>query len=201
MPPNDGNRGLPGPQSGGFPYPYGGGPIIIQERGNDRPEPQRPPLRVLVASQFLSQLTAKQMPQVAATETSIETIPGLKPTEDEQGTAITALNMLSHYFAGDLKPDQWEQLGMGQMHGIPTLEFRCICHREGMFNPECPLCGGQGTMDCVVKNPRKAMVDNEGKVVAQGQFVNSLHKTGPDGTYPPAPNVSQRKPPVRPDTE
>jgi hypothetical protein len=172
---------------GGYPmgYPMGMGMPVIIQRGNDqRPqEPQEPPLRVQIAAMLMSQMTRKTMPQVAVTENQIETIPGQKLTEEEEGARKTAMHMLSHYLAGKLEPDIWEQQSLRDATGVPTLQFRCVCSRQDhVNNPDCPFCEGEGTMDIVVKNPRKVSVDANGNVNVNtkvpAKLVNPLTATG-----------------------
>jgi hypothetical protein len=187
----DGNGGQ-GFGPGGFGpggYPMGGYPmgmpVIIQQRGdNSRPqEPQEPPLRVQIAAMLMQQMTRKTMPQVVATENQIETIPGQKLTEEEEGARKTAMHMLSHYLSGNLQPDLWEQQSLRDATGVPTLQFRCVCSRQDhVNNPDCPFCEGEGTMDIVVKNPRKVSVDANGNVNVNtkvpAKLVNPLTATG-----------------------
>ena len=175
MNPNDPNGGGPfgpfGPNRGpggmfpmGFPF---GAPVVITRDSpqNFQPNPQEPPLRVQIGLALLSHLTRKTQPQVAVTENQIETIPGQKLTDEEEGARATALNMFSHYFSGQLKPDTWENESLRAAQGIPTMKFRCVCNGN---NGDCPFCvdvnTGEptGEMDIVVRNPRKVAVDKDG---------------------------------------
>jgi hypothetical protein len=194
-PPHNGGGGFQGYP---VPYPYGGMPVIIRnDRDNRPPEPQEPPVRVQVAAAIMSHLTNKTRTQVAVTEHQVEQIPGQKLTEEEEGTRATALNMLSHWFAGKLEPDIWEKQSLQQTNGVPTLEFRCVCSRQDhSSNPDCPFCEGEGTMEIVVKNPRRVSVDASGKVITnsrQAQTKNALATTGQ-----PAPGGVQGRRPQRP---
>jgi hypothetical protein len=204
--PNGGNGGPFGPfgpgPNGGMQYPMNPFfPMVItrNDQQNHPEAPQEPPMRVQVAMGLAAQLTRKTMPQVAATENNIEIVPGQSLTGEEEGTRATALNMLSHYFAGKLEPDRWEQQGLHAAQGVPTMQFKCICSGH---NTDCPFCGGDkgtGMMDIVVKYPRKVTVDAQGNIVSDAANTKTLLTNGtaasgmsPTATAPKPPQQGGR---------
>ena len=209
--PNFGGGGPPGGfQGGGYPYPmpYPGMPMIIREGSPQQPQqPVEPPLRVQIALALNGQLTRKQMPQVAVTENQIETIKGQELTAEEMGAQATAMNAMSHYLAGSLVPDVWEKQSLSRDNGVPTLEARCVCRRQdNVPNPECPFCAGEGIMDIVVKNPRKAVNDGNGNIVIQGEHSRTRLTNGVPAVQPPTPGPGPQpgrrpRPPREPDAE
>lgn len=79
-----------------------------------KPEMSVPP-RVEKALQFLDALTDKTATTAVASENSIEQIPGQQLTDEEIMAQATACNLLTKYFAGQLKPDRLEKLKMQKM--------------------------------------------------------------------------------------
>jgi hypothetical protein len=172
-----------------MPFSPYGPQIVIRENNQQPQQPQEPPMRVQMAMMLFGHLTSKTRKMVAATENQIEVIDGQKLTEEEEGTRATALNALSHYFAGTLQPDLWESRSLVDQQGIPTMKFRCICVRaDHAPNSDCPFCEGAGEMDIVVRNPRKVSVDQHGNVVT------SQRTLATQPTSPAAFNAAQPQP-------
>ena len=200
-----GGPGGGGGFQGGYPM-FGGMPIIIRDQLQQQQprQPGEPPLRAQMALAINSHLTRKQMPQVAVTETQIEIIPGQKLTDEEAGAQATAMNAMAHYLAGTLVPDVWERQNLSSDNGIPTLEFRCICKRaDAIPNPDCPFCAGEGIMDVVVKNPRRATSDGDGNITVQGTASRTKMTSGipTEATPVPGPQTGKRRRPPQNENE
>lgn len=129
-------------------------PMMQQE---DQHPPQQPdmmiPPRVRQAMEFISMLTAKTQDRPAITENQIEIVKGQKLTDEEQGALAVANNMIARYFAGQLKPDCWEQLRYDALKkkaesgGVPQRLINCVaCNPSLPPSPKCPLCAGSGKL-------------------------------------------------------
>jgi hypothetical protein len=132
----------PGSFGGGM-NPYQRGPEIVV------------PARVDKAMEFLQLMTAKVMPRAAATDHSIEQLPVPKLTTEEESCHATACNLLSTYFDGKLKPDEWEKtrleadkkmLDTGGKKATLLTCFACMSSNgpHAAPNPKCQLCEGTG---------------------------------------------------------
>lgn len=108
------------------------------------------PARVNKAMEFMAMLTHKTMQRAAISEIAIELIDGQRLSPEEEYTATAALQLLSRYFDGKLKPDMWEMLPVAAMKrqaergNIPGQLLHCIACTPGPANPRCPLCHGTG---------------------------------------------------------
>ena len=195
----------------GQPFPFGGMgmpmPIIISERNGMQQQapPPEPPIRAQLAMGLLQLLTKKTATQVAGNDHEIREIPGQQLTDEELATFATAQHALSAYFGGKLEPDIWERQQLLRDNGVPTIQFKCLCQsQDGVVNPDCIICGGEGTMDIVLKNPHKASVDAAGNVIVGGTSVNIRRMGNEKRDATPMgnmTNISARKgrPPRSPD--
>lgn len=129
-------------------------PMMQQE---EQHPPQQPdmmiPPRVRQAMEFISMMTAKTQRRPAITENQIEIVEGQKLTDEEAGALAVANNMIARYFAGQLKPDCWEQLRYeavkkrAEMGGQPQRLINCVaCNPSLPPSPQCPLCAGSGKL-------------------------------------------------------
>ena len=137
---------------------------IIREMGQSAPSQVQgahgdvPPVRTLLAKQFLEYLTEKQVKRpipesVDSTgRQEFKILDGQKPTTEEEAAGVAAANVLEHYFKGDLQMNDWEKADMVL---APTAEMQCVCTLDG-GQPQrlCPFCGGRGKM-LLVLDPTK----------------------------------------------
>ena len=93
-----------------------------------------PPARVLVAIQFLSALTFKQMTRAVVNDISIEIIPPPKFTGSEEAAQHAACDLLESYFQGRMELNDWEK---------SLLKDRDVGGREEGTLLRCLACAGQ----------------------------------------------------------
>lgn len=129
-------------------------PMMQQEEPQQHqpPDVMIPP-RVRQAMEFISMMTAKTQDRPAITENQIEIVKGQKLSDEEQGALAVANNMIARYFAGQLKPDIWEQIRYdaikkkADMGGTPQRLINCVaCNPSLPPSPQCPLCAGSGKL-------------------------------------------------------
>ncbi len=143
---------MKGSQFGGMGWmpPWMMPPWMMQE-----PQQQIPdsvvPARVREAREFLGQLYQKQADRAAASEMSIEIIPGQKLCSEEEAARDSACQCIAKYFDGKLSPDETEKLRYQAMKKRVELGgkegniLRCIvCGPSTVPNPHCNLCKGTG---------------------------------------------------------
>ena len=111
--------------------------------------PDLPPARVRAAMEFVNSLTYKTMARVALNDLQIQEIPGQKLTDEELTAQATAFNLLSSYFSGRLKPDDWEKLDLE----VPNKSDQA----GSVIN--CPICiGSSSRADCILCKGRGQVV-------------------------------------------
>lgn len=112
------------------------------------------PARVNKAMQFLSMLNDKQMDRAAASDNQIQIIDGKKLSPEEEATKQVALNMLAHYFDGNLQPDNWETIKSQSLScrnkkkaiSGKLRAMSCPACGGAPGDKNCPLCDGKGTL-------------------------------------------------------
>jgi hypothetical protein len=162
---------------------------IIREMSNGNQPTQtgqhadRPPVRTLLAKQYLEYLTEKQEKRPvpsAITEgrQEFDIMDGQKPTMEEEAAGVAAANVLEQYFLGKLEPNIWEKEDLVL---APTVSIPCVCTGvNGIANNRCWFCGGSGKATMVL-DPSK---------IQQEPLAAKLERVPHpemDNTKPPAP--------------
>lgn len=126
-------------------------PMVYPQREHSAPGVSYPPARVQVAMEYLLQLTFKTMPRAAVNDMSIDWQDGQKLIGSEIESQMAACDLLTEYFRGNLKQDDWElQAVMNEKHraaGVPDgpgLAMQCLACPAGRYNPSCVMCRGSG---------------------------------------------------------
>lgn len=126
-------------------------PFMQQEEQHQPPPDVMVPPRVRQAMEFIQMMTGKTMDRPAMTENQIQIVEGQELTDEEKNALATACNLVSRYFAGQLKPDAWESLRFdalkkkAEQGSTPGRIIGCVaCNPMGPPNKGCVLCSGTG---------------------------------------------------------
>lgn len=109
------------------------------------------PARVDKALEFLNYIARKQKRVPVASDNQIEIVEPDKITDEEEATQTSALVLLSRYFDGNLKHNEWEQLQYDSLKKpnyndeIPSKVIYCVaCGKNPVKS--CQLCYGSGKL-------------------------------------------------------
>ncbi len=133
-----------------MPFPFN---LLSPQVSQSPPiSPNDVPARVKAGMEFIAMMAQKQMPRAVASDHQIEVIDGLKLDVPEFATLEAACSMLSHYFMGKLKMDEWESSRDKNMKAIIGNESPqrgyvtdCyLCLKLGRARQDCLICKGSG---------------------------------------------------------
>lgn len=130
-----------------MPFSYGpwGPAQLVQQQKTESPPP-----RIRVAMEFLTDLTIKTAPRVAANDMGFHEIDPQKLTLPETQAMNAACLCLTDYFKGELRPDRYEnneQRYLPENVRGPGTILRCIrCGVGGVPDATCIVCNGSGSV-------------------------------------------------------
>jgi len=142
-------------------------PIYLQFPNQEQVDSEKPPMRVLVALQFLHSITGKRMSRICPIgEYKCDVVEGLKLTPTEINAEKHAHDLLIDYFKGDLKADWREQINVDAIKAEQEYEMTPPKERTLMKCPQCDprqpdsrclFCEGSGWAMIVPAKKREEM--------------------------------------------
>ncbi len=107
---------------------------------------QAPP-RVRLAMGFLAFAAEKCSSKIAVSDVGFEQFDGQQLADEEAIVRVAACKLLQSYFAGELKPDHYEEQVIDRRAKGRGHVLRCIsCGDDIRARKKCAICGGTGTI-------------------------------------------------------
>lgn len=140
-----------GPQ--GFQFPLFPG-MMFHQQPPQAIQPERPPVRIRVAMEYLSMLDHKTMPRAAASDAVCIELEKTPLVIEEEKARVVALKLLETYFEGKYELSKLEkETEKKQKEKSPLTDritgagmvLRCVgCGNRPAPTPTCVFCKGTG---------------------------------------------------------
>lgn len=128
-------------------------PMMIQHQPQQPNQPERAPIRVRTALEYLAMLDTKTMPRAAVSDATCIELDPVQLELEERETRVIALKLLNSYFEGKFQQTKQEKDIEAQKNKPderikgPGMILRCVgCVDRRQLKPGeiCQICKGTG---------------------------------------------------------